>query len=182
MMALRKTHALTLDQLAAATGFTKGYLSKVENGLKTPPIASLARIAAALGANINEFFANKEDVSPTPPVLVVKVAERQSVVRGGTQFGYDYESIAFKRPGKRMEPFVFRFPKQGALDVFFEHDGEEMIFVLTGRVHFEIGSPDQLTRWRLDPGDCAYFDSRVPHRGYAIDGEATALVVIASDP
>ena len=44
---LRNTLGLTLEQLATATGFTKGYLSKIENAKKVPPIGSLSRIARA---------------------------------------------------------------------------------------------------------------------------------------
>jgi len=30
------------------------------------------------------------------------------------------------------------------------------------------------------PGDSVYFDSRLPHRGRGIEGEASALVVVYS--
>jgi ribosomal protein L16 Arg81 hydroxylase len=29
----------------------------------------------------------------------------------------------------------------------------------------------------LEPGDAVYFDARLPHRGRALDGEASAVVV-----
>lgn len=38
---LRADRRMTLEQLAKATGFTKSYLSKIENARKVPPIGSL---------------------------------------------------------------------------------------------------------------------------------------------
>lgn len=53
---------------------------------------------------------------------------------------------------------------------------EEFIFVLSGRVEWQAGSEKVI----LDPGDSVYFDSRLPHRGRALDGEASAVVVTYS--
>ena len=53
---LRKARGVTLDELASMTGFTKGYLSKIENGRKVPPIETLSRISTALHAEIAYFL------------------------------------------------------------------------------------------------------------------------------
>jgi transcriptional regulator with XRE-family HTH domain len=56
MRNLRVGKNITLDNLAMRTGFTKGYLSKLETGKQIPPIATLSRIAKALGVEIADFF------------------------------------------------------------------------------------------------------------------------------
>lgn len=175
---MRKAHAITLDRLAEQTGFTKSYLSKIENGLKVPPIGSLARISQELGADIALFF-QKGDVFDAgvdldPSVSFVRVGERQSVMRGGSSFGYDYENLAHKKLRKHMEPFVMIFPSHIGKEVFFEHEGEEFIFILSGRVEFMAGP----RKYLLEPGDSLYFDSALPHRGRSLGDEARALVVI----
>lgn len=172
---LRQAQRITLDGLAAKTGFSKGYLSKIENARKVPPIASLSRISQALSADIAYFF----QPAAAPPlddrgVCVVRAEERQAAIRGGSSFGYDYESLAHKKIHKHMEPFVLTFPSHVNKDVHFEHDGEEFLFVLSGRIEFEVGGQT----WRLSPGDSLYFDATVPHRGRSIGEEAKALVVI----
>lgn len=178
MRLLRKAHAITLDRLAERTDFTKSYLSKIENGLKVPPIGSLARISQALGADIALFFQKGDafDVGADldPGVSCVRVGERQSVMRGGTSFGYDYESLAHKKLRKHMEPFMMIFPSHISKEVFFEHEGEEFIFVLSGRVEFMAGKQ----KFLLEPGDSLYIDSALPHRGRSLGDEAKALVVI----
>jgi len=167
---------ITLERLAAATGFSKGYLSKIENSHKVPPIGSLSRIAAALRTDITQLLHTPAEAAEGGGLSVVRAGERRPVVRGGTAFGYDYVSLADNRRDKKMEPFLFTFPSQIDKYVFFEHDGEEFMFVLSGRVEWQAGS----RRLVLEPGDSIYFDARLPHRGRALDGEATAVVVTYS--
>jgi transcriptional regulator with XRE-family HTH domain len=169
----RMARGITLEQLANITGFTTSYLSKIENRRKVPPIATLARIARALEVDIAYFFEG-EHATDNEAVSVVRANERQPVIRGGTSFGYDYEGLAHTNRHKHMEPFIFTFPSSISKDVYFEHEGEEFVFVLSGRVKFEAGKQS----WVLQAGDSLYMDSSIPHRGHSIGGEAKALVVI----
>jgi transcriptional regulator with XRE-family HTH domain len=172
LRALRAARGMTLDQLAAATGLTKSYLSKIQNSHKLPPIATLSRIAQALGTGIGSFFG--DILKQGEGVSVVRRSERLPVVRGGTAFGYDYVSLAHDRLVKRMEPFVFTFPSKIDRHVFFDHGGEEFVFILSGKVIFQVGDE----RWALVKGDSIYFDAAIPHRGWSVGRDATALVVI----
>ncbi|MGH8619780.1 MAG: helix-turn-helix domain-containing protein [Burkholderiales bacterium] len=171
----RARAGLTLEQLAGATGFTKGYLSKIENSKKLPPIGTLSRIAQALGTDITDLL-QAASADNGRGFCVVRSNERKSVVRGGTAFGYDYASLADKKADKKMEPFLFTFPRDLDKYVFFEHDGEEFLFVLEGRVEWQAGSEKVV----LEPGDSIYLNARIPHRGRALEGEAKAIVVVYS--
>ena len=166
---------LSLAELASATGFTKSYLSKIENATKVPPIGTLARISAALDVQLSEFFPESENdgASDQAKIVVVLATERPSIIRGGTTFGYDYESLGGGFPSRWMNPFVFTFPENIGEDVYFEHEGQEFIFVLSGRVNFKVGDQE----WVLEPGDSMYFDASLRHRGHALGKEAKALVV-----
>lgn len=180
----RIEHGLTLEALAELSGFTKGYLSKIENGKKAPPIGSLARIARAMGMELSYFFVDADaadTVSPESadaPVSVVHHWERKPVFRGGSAYGYDYVSLAHKKQRKHMDPFMFTFPSEINLDFFFEHEGEEFVFLLSGKVEFEFKVKGKLQRCILEAGDSLYFESSTPHRGRALEGDAQALVVV----
>jgi transcriptional regulator with XRE-family HTH domain len=178
---IRKMRGLTLDALAAEIGLTKGYLSKVETGRKVPPIATLARVARALQTDVATLLQGGAgaEKAVTTGISLMRANERHQVVRGGSAFGYDYQALAHHIDAKHMEPFIFTFPAQILREVFFEHEGEEMIFVLSGTVEFQIGKET----YELSPGDCIYFDSAIPHRGRGVKGDAKAVVVICpSDP
>jgi len=176
---LRRARGLTLEQLASLSGLTKSYLSKIENGKKVPPLGSLSRICHALGTDLAVLFQGRDGPeAEEPDVCVVRAAERLPAIRGGTTFGYDYENLAHRRPHKHMEPFLFTFPSSVTEEVFFEHDGEEFVFVIAGRVRFLVDGRE----WVLNPGDSIYFDASLPHRGEAVGGEAKALVIIYTPP
>jgi transcriptional regulator with XRE-family HTH domain len=177
ILKMRKERGMTLDELAVLTGFSKSYLSKIENLLSVPPIGTLSKIAQAFACDIGHFL-RSENTSSEDTVSVVHVRERQAAVRGGTAFGYDYASLAYKKRNKRMEPFIFTFPAKIDVDTFFEHQGEEFIFILRGRAEFETKRNGVIEKWILETGDGLYLDSSVPHRGRSLGEEAEALVVI----
>jgi DNA-binding XRE family transcriptional regulator len=177
---LRISRGLTQDWLATATGFTKGYVSKIENSKVIPPIGTLIKIAQVLNADLPELFDERRAPAANDAVCVVRAGEREPVVRGGSSFGYDYVALAHKRRNKRMEPFIMLFPSEVAKEVRFAHEGEEFILILSGKVEFEVEIDGQNQTWILSVGDSVYFDSHLPHRGRSLRGESTALVVISS--
>jgi transcriptional regulator with XRE-family HTH domain len=179
-IALMRHHAaLTLEQLAAKTGFTKGYLSRIENARVIPPIATLVRIANVLGLGVADLFGPGPNETPDDRVSFVKRQDRQGIVRGGSSFGYDYFALATRRHGKRMTPFLMVFPEAVQKDVHFHHEGEEFIYLLEGRVAFELVVDGAPRYFILDPGDSLYFDSTLPHHGRSLRGASRALIVVS---
>ena len=81
--------------------------------------------------------------------VVFEQCERQTVIRGQSAFGYDYKSLVHRLPTQHMEPFLFTFPERIGEEVSFEHEGEEFVFVLSGRVRFFLDGEELI----LDPGD-----------------------------
>jgi hypothetical protein len=109
-------------------------------------------------------------------VSVVRHDEKRPTVLGGTTFGYDYFALSDALPAQALQPFLFSFPEQIDKLVFFQHEGEELLYVLTGRVEWQVGTQ----KFILEAGDTVHFDSRIPHRGHSLSGPATALVVMYS--
>jgi transcriptional regulator with XRE-family HTH domain len=173
---LRQSTGMTLAELAEQAGFGKGYLSRIETGRKVPPIATLSRIAAALGTDVSSLLAKPGAKNHWRGVSVVRKSEKRLTVMGGTAFGYDYHALTNATEGHALQPFLFSFPAEFGKFVFFEHEGEELLHVLTGRVEWQIG----IDKFVLEAGDTIHFDSRMPHRGRSLSGSATALVVMYS--
>lgn len=169
---MRRQRKLTLDVLAAQTGLTKSYLSKLERAIKVPSIASTLKIAKAFGVQVGQLFGETADENG---VCVVRKEERKPVNRPGTRNGYYYESIAYKRHSKCMEAFIVRPPRKFKDNTFFEHAGEEMVFVLKGRVEVRVADRCIV----LGPGDSIYFDAHLLHRSrYVGATQAETLVVV----
>ena len=175
---LRIARGFTQDQLAAETGFTKGYLSKIENSKVIPPIGTLVKLARVLDTDLANLFGGNSDESRAEPIYIDRLRERQRIIRGGNSFGYDFIALADKLPHKHMEPFVMIFPPGVEKDVRFDHEGEEFMFILTGKVELTVVMESGVRVWVLSAGDSAYFDSSLPHRGRSLLGESRALVMI----
>jgi len=176
---MRRRAALTLEQLAEKSGFTKGYLSRIENSRVIPPIATLVRLANVLGLSVTDLFAPAGLGESSDRVSFVKRPEQQRAMRGGSSFGYDYFALASRPHGRRMTPFLMVFPEAVDKEVSFHHEGEEFVFLLEGRVTFEIVVDGRSQFYILEPGDSLYFDSNLPHHGRSLRGESKALIVIA---
>ncbi|EGR0791318.1 TPA: helix-turn-helix transcriptional regulator [Vibrio vulnificus] len=53
---IRKKKALTIQELAEISGVSEGHISRLENGLKSPTISTLEKLANALDVPIVYFF------------------------------------------------------------------------------------------------------------------------------
>ncbi|MBO5900666.1 MAG: helix-turn-helix transcriptional regulator, partial [Lentisphaeria bacterium] len=53
---VRLQQNMTVEQLAKKCGFSKGFISQVENFRQTPSIKALTRISDALGVSMSDLF------------------------------------------------------------------------------------------------------------------------------
>lgn len=178
---LRAAKGLTLDRLAGMSELTRGYISLVERGLKAPSIAALLRMAAALDVNVAYFFDPKS--SAAPRYTVHRHQEEGADPMKNGSFGL--MALAAARPHKSMEPFLFMPPFKSSrhstaasetIQRAF-HSGEEMLFVVSGRVAIELDGEEL----KLEKGDCLYFSGEMPHQVHSLGRQkAEVLVVIAA--
>ncbi len=163
---------LTLQELAEKTGYTKGYLSKIENSEKAPPVSTIINLAKAFNISISEIFGEADESSP---IYLVKKGERRTIARDGSVFGYAYQTLAHKFLNKHMDPYLLTLPLKPKENVLFQHKGEEILFVLEGTMKFFHGEKEFI----VEEGDCVYFDGSIPHYGVSQgNGEVKCLMVI----
>jgi len=173
--ALRAEKRVTLDGLATQTGFTKGYLSKVEKSEKAPPVSTLGIIARALGVTISHLLGEEaQDI----PICLVKKGERSLMAKGGPAFEYSYEAVAHKFTNKMMEPFILTLPVHPKRRTAYRHEGQEILFVLEGTMKFIHGTEEFI----VEEGDCVYFDSGIPHFGESDGDKAVKCFMVIFSP
>lgn len=176
---LRQRRNLTLQGVAAVTGLSKSLLSQIENDVAIPPIATLARIAKGLGVTIGYFF---KEPHINQRISFVPIEQRSQSIglphRRPDRQGYRYQPLTQPVADQHMEPFWVEFQPREVGDLeFFNHDGEEFVYVQKG--HLEVRSGNQT--FNLKPGDSLYFDAALPHAARSLDTEpAQAVVVIYS--
>jgi transcriptional regulator with XRE-family HTH domain len=175
LKSIRLSKKLTLERLASKSGVTKGFLSQVESGAKGPSVSTLLRIAQALDVSLSSCFDDLN--SRNTAVSVVRKNERKSFERVGSQYGFEYEAIAYRKQKKKMEPFIMSPPLSVPTE-HFQHPGDEMIFVISGRLRVWLKNKPI----DLNAGDCIYFDATVPHRSQSLGKmRGKALLVISVD-
>jgi transcriptional regulator with XRE-family HTH domain len=155
--ARRLEKRLTLEEVAARTGLTRSWLSKVENFRVTPSLPALGEIAAALEVPIAELV---QGLDERPQLVMVRRDERQEIQRDKPRSNIRYESLAYKRPERKMDPFLLTVPPLESKRPAMPHEGEEFLLVISGRVDFEYGTE----RHQLAAGDSLYFDAKEKHR------------------
>lgn len=173
---LRISKGWTLERLAQEIGFTKSYLSQVENARKEPPISSLNKIAYALDVDVLELITGESHDAVDKPLTIVRADERKTLSPPSALPTFTYESINYKRKRRLMDAYLltagFEFPNEVAL-----HHGEELVFLLEGELEFFYDGEIH----HVKAGDCCYFDSNRPHNGRSIgDTQAKFMVVVAS--
>lgn len=173
----RARRGMTLDQLATATGLSKGLLSKIENFRAVPSLPVLATIARAFDLPLAELVAEVE-VRPRRPYLLVRSGEGKPVRREAAE-GFRYRALqAAECGGTQFQAFHLELDP-ACRRAASTTEGDEFIQVLRGQVDFLLGDEALL----LATGDALYFDGRIPHvprnRGRA---PATLLVVYLIPP
>jgi len=174
---LRIQNGLTLQNVSDLTNLSKPLLSQIENDMAAPPIATLLKISGALGVDISYFFQRNSVPDRISVVRRNEQREDMRLMRGQeAKAGYRYESLAYSMPDKQMEPFIVEIePRSEDELAFYNHRGEEFLYVLSGSMEFR--GADRIIK--LGPGDSLYFDAGISHAVRGLRGKKVrALAVI----
>ena len=127
-------------------------------------------LAQALGVELNAFF---EAEDPAVYLSVTRKKERPSVARDHMA-GSTYEHLALNFPKRAFESYVIKTPGPSERSQLNQHKGQELIFVLKGKIDFSINGDDFI----LEEGDSIHFNASYPHNGACISDEGTEIISI----
>jgi transcriptional regulator with XRE-family HTH domain len=151
----RAERGWSLQQLADRSGLSPAAIHKIEKSGMTPTIASLMKVAAALGKSVSYFIDESE---PLRPVTHIRAHERALLYT--SKQGLTLENIS-----GRYGPFFVAGAEahlQARADSGPEpmtHPGEELVLVLEGAMRFVVGGEP----YELAEGDSLHFRTTVPH-------------------
>lgn len=153
---LRQRRGLTLQEVAGSAGFSKGLLSKIETGVVSPPIATLARLAEALNVPIGELF----DVQGSDDEVVFFPKQSREQVRGRlSSFNYKYDLLVRGRKSRDMQPMMISVDGRTYKFKLMDHSGEQFVYMIEGEMDYVVGG----SVFSVRPEDCLYFDARQLH-------------------
>ena len=172
LRALRRFRRCTLRTIAERSGLSESFLSQVERGRSSASIASLRRIADALGVSIADLF--EPDGPPAPRVL-----RRDD--RPALAFGIlGRKLLLTPRPLRHLEVFMGELEVGGSTGAqpYAHGDSEELFVVLSGSVQLELGGE----LFELESGDSIDYRSSTPHRVSNLGDELAEVMWIISPP
>ncbi len=153
----RKRLHLTVANVAKQAQLSSGMLSKIENGLTSPSLATLNALANALQVPVTSLFRGYEEQRD---VTVIKAGEGLIIERRGSGAGHQYQLLGHTI-GKpyTIEPYLITISDQSEVFPVFQHAGTELIYMIEGRVTYRHG--DKIHT--LEAGDSMFFDAEASH-------------------
>lgn len=163
---IRLAQNMTIEQLAQKSGFSKGFISQVENFRVTPSLNALNKIGEALGTGLSGLF---QQDNPVPEFTFGKMNDGEELVRDeGNKYGIRYFALAYPQIGRIMDPFLVEYRRTGEERDFMFHDTEEFFVLLEGTLDYYILNESGVHR--MNPGDTLYMKPNLPHKVRLADG------------
>src|SRR5262249_29174277 len=133
-------------------------------------IATLQRLATALGIEVSDLFATD---AARPRVL--RHDGREYVAWGEA----GRKALLTPKPFRSLEVVVARFEHGGSTggEPYTHGDSEELLVVVEGDVHVQLGTEI----FELSAGDSIHYESSTPHR-VSNSGDETAEVMFVISP
>jgi transcriptional regulator with XRE-family HTH domain len=150
---LRESRGMSLKDLAKQAGVSESFVSQIERGVANPSVASLRRLAEALGSSVGALFQGPETGG-----RLVRVQDRARLVDPARRWE---DFLVTPREAKRLQVILSVIePGEGSGDEPYSHDSdEECVLVLRGTLEFHVGDESYL----LTKGDSLLFESRTAH-------------------
>lgn len=176
---LRQQAGVLPEDLAPIVDLTPPLLDRIEKGEVKPSVATLLKLSQYFNEPMEKFFSEK---LLDKNLQVVRAGEQEKTDRkrasGAIATSYQFRSLAPNLKDKRMQPFFIELTPGLKEELpTLSHDGEEFLYVLSGKVEFHADKEVI----ELREGDSIYFHSNIPHALYA-KGKAAAQCVVVVYP
>src|SRR5690242_13026257 len=169
----RRRRGLSLEQLAQRSGVSKGMLVQIEQGRTNPSIATLCRVANALGLAVARLV----EVGEAPTVRLVSAAEAPVLWRGAGN-GFARLLVGSDAPDC-VELWEWRIaPGDFYAGEAHPAGARELLHVLDGELDLEI----EQTRQRVGAGDSVIFRADRPHRYANAGATMLRLIMVVVEP
>ena len=168
---LRDVCDMERSELAEALGISEKEYAKYEDVEKDFPVSFLYELASIFKVDLTELL-----TGTAPRLANCSIVRKGEGIAVDRYEGYDFESIAYKFIGRRIEPMIVTVGPETELSPpeLVSHSGQEFNFVLEGKITVLFGE----RKFQLNEGDCFYFDPTVPHAQCAYGGKAARFLTV----
>jgi transcriptional regulator with XRE-family HTH domain len=171
--AMRESRGWTLEHLAQRAELSKAYISRLESGERQASIAALCAVAKAFGVSVAHLF-EQPDASADCVIVRADGAEATGLP-AKTVNGLRYVPLSSSTKPFNLQPIAVTIPRDRPGNESYQHDGEEWVHVIQGRVRLTLAGAVHV----LGVGDSVHFDSRLAHRLDALDDADARIILVA---
>ena len=136
---------------------------------------TLKKIAQSLNVSVISLLASEESSN----ISVVRSQERRKVIRNSSDGNNITEEFLINSLQKMMEPALITLPLATDSGDFLSHEGEEFVFILSGKIEVELLGID---KYILEEGDTIYYPCTIPHTFRNISDGESKLLIVATPP
>ena len=153
----RTKRGLSQTELAKFVGVTPSTISQVESNLIYPSLPALLKMAEVLAVELSSFFTESVDMTnrmifPEGEAVDIKLPNLPE----GNINAKLLTPVDFK---PKAEPYLLEIqPKKSLPAHFFIHKGEEIGYLLSGKLQLKL----EKSVYNIRSGDVIYFTSEVP--------------------
>jgi transcriptional regulator with XRE-family HTH domain len=169
---LRRERRLSLNDVSVATGISASFLSLVENERSDISISRLMKLAAFFDVHVSDLLPPGLDRDP----IVVRASERRHI--GSPHEGIDIYLLA-PDSERRFLPLIAEFGPGARFAELTQHEGDEYVYVLEGRICLEVEGHEPVI---LARGDGAFYRADRAHTVATVDAESASVLAVASPP
>jgi transcriptional regulator with XRE-family HTH domain/KaiC/GvpD/RAD55 family RecA-like ATPase len=154
---LRLKRGLSQTELAQLVGVTPSTISQVESNLIYPSLPALFKMAEILAVAGSSFF---QDQGKGKSRIIFPLREATDLKMAGVpEFSILTKRLTPVDLESKAEPFLIEIPPQQSLSThFFFHKGEEMGYLLTGKLLVKMPSGE----YELNAGDLIHLTAEIP--------------------
>jgi len=167
---LREAEGLSVEELAGQVSLKTGYLEQLERDEALPSVAEILTLSRRLSVEPSTFMG---EGGPQ------RKAEKRRTALQTRASDYAYQLLTPADEDRRLMAFQVAIdPESEHRKVGYRHEGEEFIYVLSGRLKITVGKKATT----LGPGQSLLFDSGQKHHLQNPGREATRLLVVLYSP
>ena len=167
----RKFRGMSLRALAEESGLSSSFLSQLENGHTNASVASVRKIADALGITPAQLFQDDE----VHTMGVLRADERPTLpLEGGKKY------VISLLPLKNLEVYAGEFAPGATTGAegYVHGNSQEFFIVTSGTIVLQLGDIE----YELSKGDSIEYVSSTPHRAVNRSNEKAEVLWINSPP
>lgn len=155
--ALRLKRGFSQTELAQSVGVTPSTISQVESNLIYPSLPALFKMAEILAVEGSSFFS---DQGKEKNRVIFPLREATDLrMTGMPEFSIQTKRLTPVDLEAKAEPFLIEIPpRQNLSNHFFFHKGEEMGYLLSGKLLVKMRSGE----YEFLPGDLIHLTSEIP--------------------